>query len=82
MKLALPVPLRVAVCVVMPPPESVTVPVDTAVEVPVSATVTATVSGCVVVMLDADGVTVTFGVVFVGGVVAVTITTVVPLVAL
>ena len=54
---ALP-PVRAVAAEVYPPELSVTEPVG----VGVPATVTVTVSGCAVVMLDAEGVTVTGGV--------------------
>ena len=48
---------------VKPPPVSITVPVGVGLPLP-PTTATRTVSGCAVVMLFADGVTVTAGMVF------------------
>jgi hypothetical protein len=59
---ALPLP-RVAAAEVYPPPLSVTVPVGVGLPVP-PLTATVTERGCAVVMLEADGVTATVGVVF------------------
>jgi hypothetical protein len=50
---------------VWPPPDSVTVPVGDGLPAP-PLTATVTVNACAVVMLDADGVTVTVGVIFAG----------------
>jgi hypothetical protein len=53
------------------------VPVGTVAAEPLPATPTATVSGCAVVMLKEDGVTVNVGVVTGGGVVPVPVTVIV-----
>jgi hypothetical protein len=60
-------PLSVAAGAVYPPPLSVTVPVGVGLPLP-PATPRVTVKICVVVMLAADGVTVTVGVTFAGAV--------------
>jgi hypothetical protein len=67
-------PLSVAAGAVYPPPLSVTVPVGVGFPLP-PATATVTVKACVVVMLAAEGVTVTPGVSLAG---VVTVTTAAP----
>ena len=66
-------PLRKMAVEVKPPPESVTEPAGVALPLP-PLTATVTVSACAVVMLEAEGVTATVGVVF-AGVVTTTVAT-------